>query len=136
MKLLVRILLSLCSLLAGVHTHTSKESIHGFPKSFHAISNEEGDSLQGAQAVVGQRRSPGERRTNDGSAEKAEESDDDDDDESRSSRRHTGPGSSYISSYSGVETDSATLLLNLLPAREHSSYFSSPRFIIHCVFRL
>src|SRR5690349_8144755 len=126
MKLLVRILLSLCSLLLGVHAHTSLQSVHGFPKHFHTLSAEDIDNLEGAQAVVSQRRSSGDRRANDESAEKEEESDDDDDDdESRSSKRHTGSGSSYISSNSASENNSALYLLSHFSSRGHLSYFSS-----------
>lgn len=136
MKLLVRFLLSFCCLLLGVHAHTSQESRHGFPKQFYTLSAEDVDNLQASQAYVSQRRSTGDRRVNDESAEKEEESDDDDDDdnEAKSFKRHSGSGSSYIS-YSSVDTENAVYLSHF-PSCEHLSYLSSSKFIIHCVFRI
>ena len=136
MKLLVRFLLSFCCLLLGVHAHTSQESRHGFPKQFYTLSAEDVDNLQAGQAYVSQRRSTGDRRVNDESAEREEESDDDDDDdnEAKSFKRHSGSGSSYIS-YSSVDTENAAYL-SYFPSCEHLSYLSSSRFIIHCVFRI
>lgn len=138
MKLLVRFLLSFCCLLLGVHAHTSQESRHGFPKHFHTLSGEDLDNLQANQAYVSQRRSTGDRRVNDESAEKEEESDDEDDDdnEAKSFKRHSGPGSSYLTSYSSLETESAGYFLSHFPSCEHLSYLSSSKFIIHCVFRI
>ena len=137
MKLLVRFLFSFCCLLLGVHAHTTQESRNGVPKHFYTLSAEDVDNLQASQAYVSQRRSTGERRVNDESAEKEEESDDDDDDddETKSSKRHTTPGSSYISSYSSPDTEGALYVSNF-PSCEHLSYFSSCKFIIHCVFRI
>lgn len=137
MKLLVRFLLSFCCLLLGVHAHTTQESRNGFPRHFYTLSAEEVDNLQAGQAYVSQRRSTGDRQVSDESAEKEEESDDDDDDdnETRSSKRHTATGSSYISSYSTIEAEGSLYLSNF-PSREHLSYFSSSKFIIHCVFRI
>lgn len=136
MKLLVRILLSLCSLFLGVHAHTSLQS-HGFPKHFCTLSAGDIDDLQSRQAVVSQRRSSGDRRANDAPAEREEESEDEeDDDESDSSKRHTGSGSTYLSSNSGAENINALYLLSQLPSCEHLSYFSANKFIIHCVFRI
>ena len=134
MKLLVRFLLSFCCLLLGVHAHTSQENRHGFPKNFYTLSAEDVDNLQASQAYVSQRRSTGDRRVNNESAEKEEESDDDDDNEAKSFKRHSGSGSSYIS-YSSVDTENAAYLSHF-PARGHLSYLSSSRFIIHCVFRI
>lgn len=139
MKLLIRFLLSFCCLLLGVHAHTTQESRNGFPKHFYTLSAEDVDNLQANEAYVSQRRSSGERRVNDESAEKEEESDDDDDDddnEVKSFKRHSGSGSSYISSYSTVETENAVYLLSNFPSCEHLSYLSSSKFIIHCVFRI
>ena len=133
MKLLVRILLSLCSLLLGVHAHTSLQN-HCFPKHFYTLSAEDIDTLTSTQAVVSQRRSSGDRHANNESAEKEEESDeDDDDDESGPSKRHAGSGSNYLSSISGAENNNAHYLLSHLPSCGH---FSSNKFIIHCVFRI
>jgi hypothetical protein len=136
MKLLVRFLLSFCCLLLGVHAHTTQESRGGFPRHFYTLSAEDVDNLQENQAYVSQRRSSGDRRVNDESAEKAEESDDDDDDDVKSSKKHTGPGSSYITSYSTSETDNTLYFLSTFPSCEHLSYLSSSKFIIHCVFRI
>jgi hypothetical protein len=138
MKLLVRFLLSFCCLLPGVHAHISGESRHDLPRHFYTLSGEDLDNLHANQAYVGQRRSTGDRRVNDESAEKEEESDDDDDDENetKSSKRHSASGSSYISSYSPVDAENAVYLLSHFPSCEHLSYLSSSRFIIHCVFRI
>lgn len=137
MKLLVRFLFSFCCLLLGVHAYTTQESRNDFPKNFYTLSVEDVANLQANQAYVSQKRSTGDRQVNDESAEKEEESDDDDDDdnETRSSKRHTGTGSSYITSYSSLETEGALYLSNF-PSCEHLSYFSSSKFIIHCVFRI
>ncbi|MCS3796443.1 hypothetical protein [Niastella sp. OAS944] len=137
MKLLVRFLFSFCCLLLGVHAYTTQESRNDLPKNFYTLSAEDVANLQENQAYVSQRRSTGDRRVYDESAEKEEESDDDDDDddETRSSKRHTGTGSSYITSYSSPETEGALYLSNF-PSCEHLSYFSSSKFIIHCVFRI
>jgi hypothetical protein len=136
MKLLVKILLSLCSFLLGVHAHTSLQSVHGFPKHFYTLSAGDLDNLQYTQAVVSQRRSSGDRRANDeAAAEKEEESDDDDDDESKSSKRHTGPGSSYIS-YSVSGNINSLYFLSHFPAGGHLSHLSADKFIIHCAFRI
>lgn len=136
MKLLVRFLFSFCCLLLGVHAYTTQESRNEGSKNFHTLSVEDVNSLQANQAYVSQRRSTGERRVNNESAEKEEESDDDDDDdETRSSKRHTAPGSGYITPYSSFETEGARYLSNF-PSCEHLSYFSTSKFIIHCVFRI
>jgi len=138
MKLLVRFLLSFCCLLLGVHAHTSQESRHGFPKNFYTLSAEDVDNLQAGQAYVSQRRSTGDRRVNDESAEREEENDDDDDDdnnEAKSFKRHSGSGSNYISSYSSVVTENAAYLSHF-PCCGHLSYLSSSKFLIHCVFRI
>jgi hypothetical protein len=138
MKLLVRFLLSFCCLLLGVHAHTTQESRGGFSRHFYTLSAEDVDNLTANQAYVSQKRSTGDRRANDESAEKEEESDDDDDDddEAKSSKRHTGPGSSYITSHSTSEADNALYVLGTFPSRGHLSYLSSSKFIIHCVFRI
>jgi hypothetical protein len=138
MKLLVRFLLSFCCLLLGVHAHTSQEGRDALPRHFYTLSGEDVDNLQANQAYVSQRRSTGDRRLYNESAEKEEESDDDDDDdnETKSFKRHSGPGSSYISSYSSIETENAAYLLSHFPSCEHLSYLSSSKFIIHCVFRI
>jgi hypothetical protein len=134
MKLLVKILLSLCSFLLGVHAHTSLQNAHGFPKHFYTLSAGDLDNLQDTRAIVSQRRSSGDRRTNDEVAEKEEESDDDDD-ESKSSKRHTGPGSNYIS-YSASGNINSLYFLSHFSASGHLSHFSADKFIIHCVFRI
>jgi hypothetical protein len=138
MKLLIKLLLSLCCLLLGVHAHTTQESRNGFTRPFYTLSAVDVDNLQAGQAYVSQRRSTGDRQVNDESAEKEEESDDedDDDDEAKSSKRHTGPGSSYITSHSTSASANALYLLSHFPSREHLSYLSSSKFIIHCVFRI
>lgn len=139
MKLLVRFLLSFCCLLLGVHTHTSQEGRHGFPRHFYTLSGEDVDNLQAGQAYVSQRRSTGDQRINDEeSAEKEEESDDEDDDdnETKSFKRHSGPGSNYLTSSSSTEPGNSLYLLSHFPSREHLSYGSSSKFIIHCVFRI
>ncbi|HUP12960.1 MAG TPA: hypothetical protein VM187_12125 [Niastella sp.] len=138
MKLLIKLLLSFCCLLLGVHAHTTQESRNGFPRHFYTLSAEDVDSLQASQAYVSQRRSTGDRQVNNESAEKEEESDDDDDDddEARSSKRHNGSGSSYITSNSTSETANALYLSGHFPSCEHLSYLSSSKFIIHCVFRI
>jgi hypothetical protein len=120
-----------------VHAHTSQESRTGFPKHFYTLSAEDVDNLQAGQAYVSQRRSTGDRRVNDESAEKEEESDDEDDDddnEAKSFKRHSGSGSNYIS-YSSVDSENAVYLSHF-PCCEHLSYLSSSKFIIHCAFRI
>jgi len=135
MKLLVKLLLSICCLLLGVHTHATRESMHGFPRQLYTLSAQDVDNLQNSQAYVSQRRSTGDRRVNHESAEKNEESDDDDDDETKSSKRHSASGSNYISS-SSAAGNSALYHLSHLPFCEHLSYLSSSKFIIHCAFRI
>jgi hypothetical protein len=139
MKLLVKFLLSFCCLLLGVHAHTSQESVTGFTRHFYTLSAEHVDNLPANHAYVSQKRSTGDRRINDESAEKEEETDDDDDDddnEVRSSKRHTAPGSCYITSYYTSVADNTLYVLGTFPSCGHLSYLSSSRFIIHCVFRI
>lgn len=135
MELLVRILLSLCSFLPGVHAHTSLQNVHGFPKHCYTLLAVDPDNLQETRAVVSQRRSSGDRRANNEAAEREEESDDDDDDESRSSKKHTGAGSSFITANS-ASNNSVHYFLSQFSANGHLSHFSAHKFIIHCVFRI
>ncbi|OQP53548.1 hypothetical protein [Niastella populi] len=135
MELLVKILLSLCSFLPGVHAHTSQQHVHGFSKHFYTLPAGDLNNLQNVQAVVSQRRSAGDRRANDEAAEREEESEDDDDDESRSSKKHPGSGSNFIT-YNSASNNSAHYFLNQFSANGQLSHFSANKFIIHCVFRI
>ncbi|WP_153798099.1 hypothetical protein [Foetidibacter luteolus] len=133
LKLLTRLLLFLSFLLLGGHTHAHHDSVNCSHRKIVESPAQAGLSYSNNRELLSKAGAPGKRHEYD--IVKAEEIEDDDDSESY--RKFTETGKSYFQYYyarpPGCTADS---FHNPLPSREHLSYLSPDKFIIHRSIRI